>query len=730
MVGLRLSWQHRRCSRMWSLNCQRRCILPLTPSLPFPFSHYLLSSFRYLCQNAKPRPRNASKTAKTVANLVNSNPWSNTLLSSLPTPLSKTTLLRTLRLLKDPSKALRFFHWAHQTGFPHAAHSYFAMLQLLGRRHRSLNAARNLLFSIERNSNGTVKLEARFFNALIASYAEAGLFHESIKLFHAMKSIPVSPSVVTFNTVLSLLLRRGRTNMAMDVYDEMLRTFGVAPDTCTYNVLIRGFCKNKMVDQGFRFFKEMAGFNCHPDLVTYNTLVDGLCRAGKVGIARNLVNGMSKKCELNPNVVTYTTLIRGYCMKQDVDEALVVLEEMTSRGVEPNMVTYNTLIKGLCEAHKLDKVKDVLERMKGDGGFVPDTFTFNTIIHSHCCAGNLDEALKVFENMKKFQVPVDSASYSTLIRSLCKKGDYDMAEMLFDELFEKEILLSKFGSKPLAASYSPILQFLCQNGKTKKAERVIRQLMKRGTQDPQSYKTVIMGHCKEGTYESGYELLVWMLRRDFLPDVEIYDNLIDGFLLKHKPLLAKETLEKMLKSSYQPKTSTWHSILAKLLEKGSAHESSSVIAMMLEKNVRQNINLSTDSLQLLFGHGQHARAFEIIDLLYKNGYRVKIEEVVQFVCKRGKLSEACKLLLFSLENQQNVDTDLCNEIILNLCKIHKVSEAFSLFYELVEHGLHQKLTCLTDLIVALEEAGRTEEAAFISKRIPIPENLDGIYAKS
>ncbi|TKY66304.1 Pentatricopeptide repeat-containing protein [Spatholobus suberectus] len=689
------------------------------------------SHLRYFCsdhpeaQSARPRTRNASKTAKSFANLINSKPWSNGLLSSLPTPLSKTTVLRTLRLIRDPSKALRFFNWAQQTGFPHPAQSYFTILQILG-RERNLNVARNFLFSIEKKSNGTVKLEDRFFNSLIRNYAEAGLFKESMRLFQTMKSIGVSPSAVTFNSVLSILLRRGRTNMAKDVYDEMLRTFGVSPDTCTYNVLIRGFCKNSMVDEGFRFFKEMAGFDCDPDVVTYNTLVDGLCRAGKVRVARNLVNGMSKKCEgLNPNVVTYTTLIRGYCMNQEVDEALLVLEEMTSRGIEPNTITYNTLIKGLCEAHRLDKMKDVLERMKRDGGFSPDTFTFNTIIHSHCCAGKLDEALKVFESMKKFQVPADSASYSTLIRSLCQKGDYDMAEMLFDELFEKEILLSKSGSKPLAASYSPIFQYLCEHGKTKKAERVIRQLMKRGTQDPQSYKTVIMGHCKEGAYESGYELLMWMLRRDFLPDVEIYDYLIDGFLQKDKPLLAKETLEKMLRSSYQPKTSTWHSILAKLLEKGCAHESGCVIVLMLEKKVRQNINLSTESLQLLFGRGQHERTFEIIDLLYKNGYRVKIEEVVLFLQKRGKLLEACKLLLFSLENHQNVDIELCNAIILNLCKINKVSEAFSLSYELVENGLQQELTCLNDLIAALEEGGRIEEAAFLSKRLPRLENLDG-----
>ncbi|RYR72003.1 hypothetical protein Ahy_A02g006210 isoform D [Arachis hypogaea] len=556
-----------------------------------------------LHQNEKPRSRNSCKRAKDMANLINYKPWSNQLLSSFTTLLSKTNVLQTLCHIKEPSKAFRFFKWAHEMGFPHSAQSYFMMLEILGRQ-RNLNVARNFLFSIEKKSNGEVKLEDRFFNSLIRSYGEAGLFKESIKLFETMKSTGVLPSVVTFNSVLSILLRRGRTNMARAVYDEMLGTYGVTPDVYTYNILIRGFCKNSYIEEGFRFFKEMMSFDCDPDVVTYNSLVDGLCKAGKV-----------------------------------------------------------------------------------------------------------------FENMKNLQVPADSASYSVLIRSLCQRGDYDAAEKLFDELYENETLLSNYGSKPIAASYSPIFQYLCEHGKTKKAEKVLRQLMKRGTQDPLSYKTVIMGHCKEGAYENGYGILVWMLRRDFVPDFEIYDCLIDGFLLKDKPLLAKETLEKMLKSSYKPKTSTLHSILARLLEKGCVHESTSLIVMMLERNIRQNINLSTENLLLLFGSGLRDKAFQIIELHYKNGYRVKIE-VVQFLCQRGKLPEACKLLLFSMEHHRNIDIDLCNSVIAGLCKINKVSEAFNLCYELAEKGLHQELICLNDLIAALEAGGRLKEAAFISKRMP------------
>ncbi|KAK7354380.1 hypothetical protein VNO80_19841 [Phaseolus coccineus] len=216
------------CNEMASFNCDKDVVRRL---LTVCVERGRFLRFRYFCSdhpespNARLRSRNASKTAKNMADLINSKPWSNALVSPLPTPLSKTTVLRTLRLIKDPSKALHFFKWAQQSGFPHTAQSYFIMLQILG-RHRNLNVARNLLFSIEKKSNGTVKLGDRFFNTLIRSYAEAGLFKESLKLFQTMKSIAVSPSVVTFNSVLSILLKRGRTNMAKEVYDEMLHTYG------------------------------------------------------------------------------------------------------------------------------------------------------------------------------------------------------------------------------------------------------------------------------------------------------------------------------------------------------------------------------------------------------------------------------------------------------------------------------------------------------------------------
>ena len=62
---------------------------------------------------------------------------------------------------------------------------------------------------------------------------------------------------------------------------------GVAPDVQSYNIMINGFCKIKMVmvNEAMNLFKEMHCRKIIPDVVTYTTLIDGLCNVGKLADA-------------------------------------------------------------------------------------------------------------------------------------------------------------------------------------------------------------------------------------------------------------------------------------------------------------------------------------------------------------------------------------------------------------------------------------------------------------
>ncbi|KAF3630911.1 Pentatricopeptide repeat-containing protein, chloroplastic [Capsicum annuum] len=356
---------------------------------------------------------------------------------------------------------------------------------------------------------------------------------------------------------------------------------------------------NSMVDQGFRFLKEMEKHEYDPNVNTYNTIIDGLCRVGKVKIAHNMLKGMVKRGhQLSPNILSYC-------------------------GLKPTSITYNTLIQGLHEAKRLDRIKGILERTLGGGGLIPDTCTFNTLITHHCNMGNMDEEIQVFENMSKLKEP-DSSTYSILIRSFSQKGYFKRAEKLFDDIMKKKVLLCSDGCTTLVAAYNPMFEYLCRIVKAKKAEKVFRQLMRSGTQDLFAYELLIMGHCKEGTFNDAYKLLVLMLRIYYVPNIVIYESLIEGLLQKSEPKVAYDTLEKMLKCSHLLRSSNFQQILTELIKKKCASECSSLVKLMLDNKVRQSISLLTDTVRILFLAGLKEKAFEILRCLYENEYMVCI----------------------------------------------------------------------------------------------------------
>ena len=70
-----------------------------------------------------------------------------------------------------------------------------------------------------------------------------------------------------------------------------------------------------MIQRGFK-----------PDIKTYNSIVDGYCFQGEID-----EEGKDNGCE--SDVSTYNILINGYCTKKMINEALILFEEMKSKGV-------------------------------------------------------------------------------------------------------------------------------------------------------------------------------------------------------------------------------------------------------------------------------------------------------------------------------------------------------------------------------------------------------------
>ncbi|XP_028550582.1 pentatricopeptide repeat-containing protein At1g02060, chloroplastic [Dendrobium catenatum] len=624
------------------------------------------------------------------------------------------SLLRALSLLPSPSAAPLLMLSAIRLRSPLADHRATGKTLNLLLRSRNLRPAVDFLLSLPHPSP---LLHDAPFNALIRSLARAGHLRRAVQVFRLMPARGVAYSAFSFNSLFAALFRRGRTRAAARLFHLMLR-LGVPPDAITFNTVIRGFCLNTMLSEAFHVFRLMPRHHCDPDVVTYNTLLDGLIRTGKFGAAHKLFEEMQKKiADVVPNVVSYTTLIRGYCSRLMVDKAVALFGKMVVVGLKPNKITFNTLMKGFCEAGKLNLMKNFFDKK---AGFKPDICTFNTLIAAHCNAGSVEDALKTFDRLTELGLKGDSATYSTLIRGLCSIGKFGRAEMLVDELHEKEVFRRADSCLPLMASYNPLFEHLCSCGKTEKAGKVLRELLdRRATVDIAAFKTIILGYCREGAFVKGYNLLVSMVMRDLKPDYKLCEELVNGFISKGNIGCALEAMKRMLDIGHRPSTDCFHSVLDGLLRKdGYANEAADLVSVMLERKIRQNSDLSTDVVHKLFGNGLNEKAFGIIRLLYANGYCVKMEKLVLILCQERKFLEARGLLLFSLEKKENLDPQVFCMVVNGLCEIERGSEAFDLFYNVVdEHGSGVISSCMKSLMLALERTGKLKEAEFVSKQI-------------
>ncbi|XP_062218028.1 pentatricopeptide repeat-containing protein At1g02060, chloroplastic-like [Phragmites australis] len=560
-------------------------------------------------------------------------------------------------------------------------------------------------------------------NALLRALAAAGRVRAATSLFRAIPA----PTPHSFNSLLAALLRRGRRRAASALLAAFLRSTHASPDAATLNTLLHGLSAASPRPSAptllkiFRFLPETYAFA--PDAISYNSLLSALCRAGDLATARKLFDGMraneeGRKGDAFPNVVTYTTMIKVYCTKRLADEALAVFKMMVADGVAPNRITYNTMVQGFCEAGRMELVKEVFEM----DSFKPDTCTFNTLMAAHCREGRIEDAMKVFDQMVGLHVRRDSASYSMVIRVLCECGHFRRAEELVDELLEKEVLKKRGGCVPLIAAYNPVFLYFCENGKAKKARMLFGQLLdQRSKADAPAFKTLILGHCKEGDFEEGYQLVLSMLKRDLVPDSECYNTVIDGFLQKGRMKFAWEALHRMLNSGLRPSTSTFHSVLLGLLKKdGCAKEAADLIEIMLERKIRQNVDLSTNLIDVLFKNDLNERAYKITKYLYDNGYYIKMEKIIATLCEENKFIDAAEFTLFSLEKGHELGVAVHSLVLDGLCMDGRASEAFRLFYELIENGSTSAVAAPRSLVMlhhALEEAGKMKEANFVAKQM-------------
>ncbi|XP_051151920.1 pentatricopeptide repeat-containing protein At5g38730 [Andrographis paniculata] len=264
------------------------------------------------------------------------------------------------------------------------------------------------------------------YNTLISLYCRKGMHYEVLSVQDQMERGGVCPDIVTFNLLIYGYCREGRMREAMKLFKEIT---GVSPNSVTYTTLIDGYCRVGDVAEALQLLDTMETKGLYLGVVTYNAVLRKLCEEGRIRDANKLLNEMNDRKIVADNV-TCNTLINAYCKIGDMRSALKVKNKMLEAGLKPDQFTYKALIHGFCKAWEIENAKEMLFNMLG-AGFSASSCTYAWLMDLYCERNDDEAILNLPDELVQHGFCADITVYRAMIRRLCKKERIDCGQRIF-----------------------------------------------------------------------------------------------------------------------------------------------------------------------------------------------------------------------------------------------------------------------------------------------------------
>ncbi|WVY97395.1 hypothetical protein V8G54_029546 [Vigna mungo] len=243
----------------------------------------------------------------------------------------------------------------------------------------------------------------RTYTTLMKGYMNAGRVSDTVRMLEAMRRQDDKgshPDHVSYTTVVSALVKVGSMDRAREVLAEMTR-IGVPANLITYNILLKGYCKQLQINKAKELLKEMVDdAGIQPDVVSYNILIDGCILVDDSAGALSFFNEMRAR-EIAPTKISYTTLMKAFAYSGQPKLAHKVFNEMDNDPrVKVDLIAWNMLVEGYCRLGMVEEAKKVVQKMK-ESGVHPDSSTYGSLANGIALARKPGEALLLWNEVKE-----------------------------------------------------------------------------------------------------------------------------------------------------------------------------------------------------------------------------------------------------------------------------------------------------------------------------------------
>ncbi|XP_019154677.1 PREDICTED: pentatricopeptide repeat-containing protein At4g36680, mitochondrial-like [Ipomoea nil] len=205
------------------------------------------------------------------------------------------------------------------------------------------------------------------YGILINSYCEVGSPDLAIERLNEMEEKGIEITPITFTAILHSLYKSGRSDDAEKAWEDMARR-GIARDVGAYNVKL--FNIHGGDPAGVKaLIEEMKAAGVEPNTISYNYLMICYCRNGMMDEAEKVYRDLERNGG-KPNSATYGALIHYLCEKgRFVTGYKVFMHSVRSRRMS-NFYTLKPLLEGLAKESRRKEARGLLRT--GTKNFPPN----------------------------------------------------------------------------------------------------------------------------------------------------------------------------------------------------------------------------------------------------------------------------------------------------------------------------------------------------------------------
>jgi pentatricopeptide repeat protein len=249
--------------------------------------------------------------------------------------------------------------------------------------------------------------------SLIDMYAKCGSIDNAWRVFNKMPS----RTVVAWNAMILGLVRCGKGEMALELFQQMQQEEGLEPDPISFVGALNACASIAALAEGRNIEKQIIHHGCESDVFVGNSLVDMYAKCGSIDDAWRVFSSMTIL-----DVVSWTAMLQGYGMHGHGKEALRHFEWMCEEGVAIDTVTFVCLLSACNHADLVHEGMHCFESMGLVYGICATVDHYACMVDLLSRAGHVHEA----EDLMALISCQPNASLCISLVSSCRNHDDDL----------------------------------------------------------------------------------------------------------------------------------------------------------------------------------------------------------------------------------------------------------------------------------------------------------------